>query len=102
MTSFLCTKFPKSLGKLLSPQPLCLAFRGEMLQKVMEHHRVAPDDLYSALRVKGVWHLCEVELAVIEPNGQFSIYLRKNFPTDYVRTCFLNHCSYGDMSKTPL
>ena len=47
-------------------------------------HRVSVTDLYGALRTRGVWHLCEVELVVIEPNGMFSVYLRREYPRDYV------------------
>lgn len=96
--SYLCTHFPRHAGRLLSPRPLVLAFRGEMLMKAMKTHRVSKSDLYSALRAKGVWNLCEVELVVIEPNGLFSIYLRKDFPENYVRTTQLSYivlyCSF--------
>jgi len=83
-TSYLCAHFPTHIGPLLSPKPLPLAFRGRMLTKAMMAHRVSVTDLYGALRTRGVWHLCEVELVVIEPNGMFSVYLRREYPRDHV------------------
>lgn len=75
---------PGLLSQVITAPALVIAYRGRALDKVMHKHRVSNEDLYSALRSKGVWDICQVEVVAIEPNGGFSIFLSKDYPKDHV------------------
>lgn len=61
------------LRKLISGQPRIIIRGGAIDQQEMDRLRYSPDDLMEQLRVSGVFDLQEVELAMVETNGQLSI-----------------------------
>jgi len=77
ITSTLATRFHERLAWVFQGPPLVIAFRGEMLMDVMLKHRISPNDVNAALRQKGVLNICQVEVGIIEPTGNFSIFTKK-------------------------
>jgi len=43
----------------------------------MKRHRISPTDVNAALRQNGILNICQVETAIIEPNGTISIFTIK-------------------------
>lgn len=50
------------LSKAMASPTLIIAYRGKQLNRMMRKHRVSQKDLDSALRIGGVWNICEVEV----------------------------------------
>jgi uncharacterized membrane protein YcaP (DUF421 family) len=50
---------------LFTKPPLIVAFRGHLLEGLMEKHRITKVDIYGALRKGGVMNICEVECVVV-------------------------------------
>lgn len=63
--------------KILSVRPALLVRGGVPDRKTMASVRVSSEELMSQLRQKDVSDLAEVEYAILEPNGQISVILRK-------------------------
>ncbi|KAK7432904.1 hypothetical protein QQZ08_000375 [Neonectria magnoliae] len=76
VTSTVSSRFLR-FSWLLQAPPLVIAFRGMMLRDVMMKHRISPVDVNAALRQKGVLNICQVECAIIEPNGSISVFTMK-------------------------
>ncbi|KAK7419588.1 hypothetical protein QQX98_003179 [Neonectria punicea] len=76
ITSTVSSRFLR-FSWLLQAPPLVIAFRGMMLRDVMKKHRISPMDVNAALRQKGVLNICQVECAIIEPNGSISVFTMK-------------------------
>jgi uncharacterized membrane protein YcaP (DUF421 family) len=62
---------------LFQAEPVVVAFRGTMLFKVMKKHRISPIDVNAALRALRILNICQVEVAIIEPNGTISVVTKK-------------------------
>lgn len=77
ITSMLATRCPRRLGWLFQSPPLVIAFRGEMLQKVMMDHRISVADFHASLRGNGLLNVCQIECAIIEPNGTISVFSKE-------------------------
>lgn len=58
---------------VLEGGPTVVVHNGKLLEDRMGKLRYSVDDLMSQMREKGVFHLSEVEFAVIEPSGRLSI-----------------------------
>lgn len=54
--------------------PTCILKDGQILVKNFEEEPIARDEFYSQLRLHSVSHLGQVEEAIIETNGEVSIY----------------------------
>lgn len=76
--SFLTTKF-SGLKKLLDGKPSIVILHGKIQKKEMEHLRLSMDDLLCELRLKGISSVSDVDYAILEQNGQISIF-EKNQP----------------------
>lgn len=50
---------------LFTKPPLIVAFRGHLLEGLMQKHRLSKVDIYGALRKSGVMNICEVECVVV-------------------------------------
>ena len=77
ITSTLASRFDGRCAWLFQSPPLVIAFRGMMLTQVMKNHRISGTDLNAALRQQGVLNICQVECAIIEPNGTISVFTTK-------------------------
>ncbi len=75
LASLLLVRFP-ALKHLFSSRPTVLVRRGVPLEKELRRARVSPEELISALRQKEVSDIGEVELAILESNGQISVLRR--------------------------
>lgn len=64
----------RRLRHLVTGTPQIIVRSGIPDQAVMENLRFSLDDLMTALRGQGIFDLCEVQLAVVETNGQVSVY----------------------------
>lgn len=65
-------RFP-ALQRLISPPPLTLVRRGQMLRKNMRQELITESELLSQLRLQGVEQVEDVELACMEPDGRISV-----------------------------
>ncbi|MBR3269352.1 MAG: DUF421 domain-containing protein [Oscillospiraceae bacterium] len=64
----------RKLRHLLSGAPQIIIRDGKIDQKKMTELRFSLDDLMTSLRSLGIFDLTEVQLAVVETNGQVSAY----------------------------
>lgn len=60
--------------KIFSGNPIAIIKDGRIDQKLMADLRFSVDDLLEELRVSGVFDLRDVDYAVVETNGQLSVY----------------------------
>lgn len=81
LMSFIGARLPARHGWILSSPPIIIAFRGQLLSKVMAAHRISLGDFYASLRQKNILDISQVECVFIEANGSFSIYTRKEVGT---------------------
>jgi uncharacterized membrane protein YcaP (DUF421 family) len=79
VTSYASSNFRGRLERIFRGPPLVVAFRGKMLTKIMKNHRISPSDVYSAMRQQGILNISRVECAIIEANGNFSIFTTQQF-----------------------
>jgi uncharacterized membrane protein YcaP (DUF421 family) len=59
-------------------EPIILIQNGKILEKNLKKVKLNVDELVSQLRQKNVFKLTDVEYALIEPNGGFSVMLKAN------------------------
>lgn len=59
-------------------KPRTLARDGALDIDAVEHEKISRPELFSQLRVKGVTHLGQVRLAVLEPSGVVSTFFRRD------------------------
>ena len=64
----------RGLRHLVAGGPQVIIRSGKIDRKIMEELRFSLDDLMTALRTNGVFDLREVQLAVVETNGNVSVY----------------------------
>ena len=70
----------RSVGfrKLLCGKPVILMENGKMLQRNMRKTRVTIDELTGHLREKDVLDMSQVRYAILETNGNLSVFLRSD------------------------
>jgi uncharacterized membrane protein YcaP (DUF421 family) len=61
---------------LIEGAPVVVVRDGEMLLDVMRYERLPSDELFEAMRQKGIRDIADVEIAVLEPNGSYSFFRR--------------------------
>lgn len=69
------------MRKIVTGQPIELIRNGKILEKEMEHSRVMMDSLVQQLRLRQVFDISTVQLAVMEPNGDISVMLKPEHRT---------------------
>lgn len=62
------------LKRLICGTPSILIRRGELIQKELKKNRVDIAELFSELRQKGYSTLSEINYAILEENGQLSVF----------------------------
>lgn len=73
----------KSIYRALASPARPLVEEGRIVQKNLQLERMRPEELQSALRLKGEEHLREIKEARLEPSGQVSVIkLRDNKPVN--------------------
>ena len=65
-------KYPL-LNKLLEGEPLMLIYEGHVIQKNLDRAKIGVEELIEAIREHGVKNIDEVNLAVLESDGNISI-----------------------------
>lgn len=65
-------RFPK-LGGFIEGEPLVLIYNGNMLRANLAKARIPVDEIMEALREHGVSRVGEVDLAVLEADGNISV-----------------------------
>lgn len=84
--SWAAFRWPK-LRPAIDGVPCIVITDGEPDRKVMRRERLTIEDLNEAARAQGIWDLADIELAVLEPSGKFSLFARtgQNVPDDEPR-----------------
>ncbi len=70
--AWLKTKSP-TVGRWVDGSPLVLINDGSYVRKTMDDSRIAPEDIMSAARLKGLTSIKDVKYAILERNGTISI-----------------------------
>ena len=73
--SFAILKLPL-FKRLFEPKPSILIRRGELDLKELSRMRISIEELLSELRLQGVGCIDTVEYAIMEQNGQISVFVR--------------------------
>ncbi len=74
---FFIFKF-RPVEKFLEGEPLTLIYKGKILQKHLDSVQITIDELHATVREHGVEKISEVDLAVLEADGNISV-LSHNF-----------------------
>ena len=61
--------------KVLCGKPVIIIENGKVLQRNLRKTRITPDELAGHLRIKGVLDLTTVQYAILETNGELSVFL---------------------------
>ena len=69
---YLMYKYPK-LGGIVQGHPLLLIYKGELNQLNLKRAKISIDEIEEAIREHGVSNYTEVDLAVLEVDGNISI-----------------------------
>jgi uncharacterized membrane protein YcaP (DUF421 family) len=65
--------------ELVESSPSILIKEGKIMEKTLLKHRLTFDDLLNGLREKDAFNLSEVELAMLETNGQISVMKKPEY-----------------------
>ncbi|MET3682520.1 uncharacterized membrane protein YcaP (DUF421 family) [Alkalibacillus flavidus] len=68
---------------VLDGKPSVIIRHGKIDEDVMKKQRYNLDDLMVQLREKGVVHMRDVELAILETSGKLSVFTKKDKPLNY-------------------
>ena len=64
----------KTVRHLLEGQPVYVIENGCILTQNFKQEDLGLEELFAALRVEGIEHLGQVRTAILEPNGQLSVF----------------------------
>ncbi len=81
-TTYLISKF-KRIESWLEGKPIYLIQAGEFAIHNFKKEALAQDEFFSELRIRNVDHLGQVKLAILETNGQISIFFYKEEEVKY-------------------
>lgn len=76
--SYLCLKNVK-LRRVFTGEPSIIIYNGQVIEKELRKLRFSLSDLMEQLRISGCASVSEVEAAVLETNGQLSVF-KKSAP----------------------
>ena len=66
----------RRLRNLICGHPVVVIYNGKILQHHLNKLRLTIEDLSEALRLKDVFDISTVQFAIVETNGQLSVYLK--------------------------
>ena len=96
--SFIISK-SSTVKKLLLGRPSVIINKGKLDQKELQRLRMSATELMSELRLKGISSVSDVDYAIVEDNGQLSVFTKKNVspltPEDagiIIRDTGMSHC----------
>ncbi len=81
--SFLTTKWTVA-KKLLDGKPSIIIKKGKIQKTEMGHMRLSLDDLLCELRLKDIASVSDVDYAILEPNGKFSVFSKNTSALSHV------------------
>lgn len=64
----------RKLRMLISGKPVIIIENGKIDQKMLKKLRINTDDLCEELRLNGISDIGDINYAIIEPNGQLSVF----------------------------
>lgn len=70
-------RFPK-FGKAIQGESIMLVYKGTIIESHLKHAKISTEELMEAIREHGVGSVKEVDLAVLEVDGNISV-LSENF-----------------------
>ena len=94
IVSFLILKV-KFIKKLFSGNPNILIYKGKLNQRELQNARIGINELLGELRVKGINDISQVDYAILEQDGQFSVFLKKEFQPVTVSDVNINEKNEG-------
>lgn len=77
LVTFLINRSDK-FEQFVEGKPLCVIDDGKLLYSDFEREPIALDELFAQLRLHSVSHLGQVHLAIIETNGEVSVFYRED------------------------
>ena len=80
--SFLTTKSSR-LKKILDGDPSIIILHGKIQKKEMSRVRLSMEDLLCELRLKNIASVSDVDYAIVEQNGQISVFPKKEAPLSH-------------------
>ena len=80
--SFLTTKSAR-LKKILDGNPSFIVVHGKIQKQEMSRARLSMEDLLCELRLKNIASVSDVDYAILEQNGQISVFQKKDEPLSH-------------------
>ncbi len=80
--SFMTTKCAR-LKKILDGKPSIVILHGKIQKKELERLRLSMDDLLCELRLKSIASVADVDYAILEQNGQISVFEKNEAPLSH-------------------
>lgn len=71
------------IEQFMEGTPTCIVQHGQLLMTNFKQEPIAMDELFSQLRLKSIAHLGQVEQAIIETNGEVSVFYYPNERVGY-------------------
>lgn len=106
ITSFLVTKLPK-FRRAFMGAPSIIIRSGELDQKELGRLRISISELLSELRLKNVSKIEDVDYAILEQNGQLSVFLKGNMQSSIgiahaiIQDGKINYSALKEAGKSP-
>lgn len=73
--SWLSWRFPRARG-VIDGRPTVVVRDGHFLEEVLRAERLPVDEVLQAMREQGIRDPLEVDLGILEPNGNYSFFTR--------------------------
>lgn len=73
------TMYSKRINYLVKTEPVVLFYKGQFDYNLMEKERILEEEIYQAIRSKGVSSLNDVLAVVLETTGDISILSKSNY-----------------------
>ncbi len=106
ITSFLVTKLPK-FRRAFMGAPSIIIRAGVLDQKELSRLRISISELLSELRLKNVSKIEDVDYAILEQNGQLSVFLKGNSQASngiahaIIQDGCINYSALDEAQKSP-
>ena len=71
----------KSLSKIVQGEPLVLVYRGKIIQKHLDQAELSIKELAAAIREHGVREIKDVDIVILEVDGNISVVSKTNRKT---------------------
>lgn len=82
--------YSRKAEHFLEGTPKVIIRNGKLMEKVLTKERISIAELLEAIREKGVVHLKDVELAMLEANGKISVVRKYNTEEKFGNSAVLN------------